>query len=163
MSEFTGFIVAWILVGMARHMETQLAKRNYVANIPVTQAAPPLKGEIVHTINAAPLATQHVEVKTSAVDRAKGFLIASVPLYLTFAAAVVAVVVFGFSVPLASLATLTIFFLSFTAAWVVGYCYTLQTSAEGVALYEAKQKWATIRDEQRWRWGWYERQIEGKQ
>jgi hypothetical protein len=96
-------------------------------------------------------------MRTSAVDRAKGFLIASVPLYAAFATAVVAVVVIGWSVPVWSLATLVIFWLSFTAAWVIGYTYTLTVSAEGVSLFEAKSKWDVIREEQRRRWEHYER------
>jgi fatty acid desaturase len=123
----------------------------------------PINAEIVHTIDAAPLATQHIEMKTSATDRAKGFLLASVPLCAAFACAVVAVVVFGFQVPLASLATLAIFLLMFVAAWVLGYTYTLTVSAEGVSLFEAKSKWDVIKEEQRRRWAHYEKLTGGDQ
>lgn len=119
----------------------------------------PINSTVGHVIDVAPTATQHIEVRTSAVDRAKGFLIASLPLYAAFATAVVGVVVLGFKVPLASLATLVIFLLAFVAAWVVGYCYTLQVSAEGVSLFEAKNKWDILKEEQRRRWEHYERQI----
>jgi hypothetical protein len=40
---------------------------------------------------------------------------------------------------------------------VAGYCYTLSISAEGVSHYEARNKWAVIREEQRRRWQHYER------
>jgi hypothetical protein len=123
--------------------------------------AMPLNAEISHTIDAAPHATQHIEMKTSATDRAKGFLLASVPLYAAFALAVVAVVVVGFRVPLASLATLTIFLLTFVAAWVIGYTYTLTVSAEGVSLFEAKSKWDVIKEEQNRRWAHYDRVTGG--
>lgn len=146
-------------------MDQIVKARNFVPAIPSksTAVAMPINSQVAHVIDVAPVATQHVEMKTSAVDRAQGFLLASVPLYAMFAAAVVAVIVLGWNVPFASMATLTIFVLSFTAAWIVGYCYTLQVSPEGVSLYEAKEKWQVIRDEQRWRWGWYERQMEGNE
>jgi hypothetical protein len=135
---------------------------NFVPAIPGRRELPamPINAEINHTIDAPLSATQHIEVRTSSVDRAAGFLLASVPLYLAFATAVVAVVVFGFQVPLASLATLTIFMLTFVAAWVVGYTYTLSVSAEGVSLLEAKSKWDVIRYEQQRRWAHFEKTVE---
>lgn len=130
----------------------------YVPAIPEKKMQPlPINTEINMTIDAPMAATQHVEFKTSAVDRAKGFLLASVPLYMAFALCVVAVVVLGWSVPLLSLPTLVIFMLSFTAAWVVGYGYTLSVSAEGISLYESVSKWSVIKEEQRRRWEAWER------
>ena len=137
--------------------------RNFVSAMPSRQSAPvamPINSQVAHVIDAAPVATQHVEMKTSAVDRAKGFLIASVPLYAGFATAVAGVCVVGWSVPIFSLATFLIFWLSFIAAWIVGYCYTLSVSAEGVSLFEAKSKWDVIRREQNYRWNHYQSQIE---
>lgn len=137
-------------------------RSNFVPAIASRHVMPamPINAEIVHTIDAPLSATQHIEMRTSSVDRAAGFLIASIPLYLTFSGAVVAVVVFGFQVPLASLATLTIFMLTFSAAWVVGYTYTLTVSAEGVSLLEAKSKWDVIRYEQQRRWAHFEKTVE---
>lgn len=137
------------------------SQANYVPAPIQRAAAPPMpiNSQVAHVIDAAPVATQHVEMKTSAVDRAKGFLIASVPLYMAFAIAVVAVCVIGWRVPVWSLATFIIFWLSFVAAWIVGYTYTLNVSAEGVAHYEARQKWGILREEQRRRWDHYEHQI----
>lgn len=137
-------------------------RSNFVPAIVSRHAMPamPINAEIVHTIDAPLSATQHIEVRTSSVDRAAGFLLASVPLYLTFSAAIVAVVVFGFQVPLASLATLVIFLLTFAAAWVIGYTYTLTVSAEGVSLLEAKSKWDVIRYEQQRRWAHFEKTVE---
>ena len=137
---------------------------NYVpAPIQRRTAAPmmPINSQVAHVIDAAPVATQHVEMRTSAVDRAKGFLIASVPLYMAFAVAVVGVCVVGWRVPVFSLATFIIFWLAFVAAWIVGYTYTLNVSAEGVAHYEARQKWDVIREEQRRRWEHYDKLTKG--
>lgn len=137
---------------------------NYVpasVNHPAPPAMP-INSQVAHIIDAAPVATQHVEVKTSAVDRAKGFLIASVPLYAAFAIAVVAVCVIGWRVPMWSLATFIIFWLSFVAAWTIGYTYTLSVSAEGVAHYEARAKWDIIAEEQRRRWDYYYQLLTGR-
>lgn len=117
----------------------------------------PINANVNHTIDAAPVATQHVEMRTSAVDRSLGFLIASVPLYAGFALLVLLVSIFFAGVPFLSLPALVIFWLSFVAAWIIGYCYTLSVSAEGVSHYEARQKWGVIKEEQRRRWAHYER------
>ena len=65
--------------------------------------------------------------------------------------------VFFAGVPFLSLPALVIFWLSFVAAWVLGYGYTLSVSAEGVSHYESRQKWAVIKEEQRRRWAHYEK------
>jgi hypothetical protein len=137
--------------------------QKYVPAGPVRRDLPamPLNASVNHTIDAAPVATQHVEMKTSAVDRSLGFLIASVPLYAGFALLVLLVSIFFGGVPFLSLPALVIFWLSFVAAWIIGYAYTLSISAEGVSHYESRQKWAVIREEQKRRWQHYERLTEG--
>lgn len=136
--------------------------QHFVPAGPVRRDLPamPINAQVNHTIDAAPVATQHVEMRTSAVDRSLGFLIASVPLYAGFALLVLLVSIFFAGVPFLSLPALVIFWLSFVAAWVVGYCYTLSVSAEGVSHYEARQKWGVIREEQRRRWEHYDRLTE---
>ena len=133
----------------AGQQTTALAKR------PRMEVLPP--ADTRHTIDVPMQATQHVEMKTSAVDRSLGFLIASVPLYGGFALLVLLVSIFFAGVPFLSLSALVIFWLSFVAAWVLGYAYTLSVSAEGVSHYEARQKWDVIKTEQRRRWEHYER------
>lgn len=137
--------------------------QKFVPAGPVRRDLPamPLNANVNHTIDAAPVATQHVEMKTSAVDRSLGFLIASVPLYGGFALLVLLVSVFFAGVPFLSLPALVIFWLSFVAAWVVGYAYTLSVSAEGVSHYEARAKWRLLEREQRRRWAHYEKLTEG--
>lgn len=114
--------------------------------------AAPINAEVSHTLDVAPHATQHVEVRTSGVDRALGFLISTLPLCGAFAATVVGIVVLGFGVPLLSLPTLVISFIVFVTGWVVVYCYNLAISPEGVSMYEATEKWAILRTEQQLRW-----------
>lgn len=135
----------------------QAASSRYVPAVRErTAPVMPINSNVALTIDAAPVATQHVEMRTSAVDRSLGFLIASVPLYGGFALVVVLVSVFFAGVPLLSLPTMIIFWLSFVAAWVVGYAYTLTVSAEGVSHFEARQKWDVIKEEQRLRWAHWE-------
>lgn len=116
--------------------------------------------EVSHRIDAPLSATQHVEMKTSAVDRSKGFLIAAVPLYAAFAIGVLALSIAFAGVPFWSFWSFCIFWLSFVLAWVWGYRETLMKSAEGIAHYEATRKWEIIAEEQRRRWDHYERLIE---
>jgi hypothetical protein len=153
-----------ITIEQQEGMGLRRPSQKYVPAGPVRRDLPamPLNASVNHTIDAAPVATQHVEMKTSAVDRSLGFLIASVPLYAGFALLVLLVSIFFGGVPFLSLPALVIFWLSFVAAWVVGYCYTLSVSAEGVSHYEARNKWAVIREEQRRRWEHYERLTGGE-
>lgn len=125
---------------------------------PVVRRMPP--GElnaVSHTIDVAPSSTHYVEMKTSAVDRSKGFLIATVPLFAGLALGMVLISVFFFDVPFLSLPALVIFWLSFVASWLISYVYTLAVSAEGIAMFEAKSKWDVIKREQRERWNYYKR------
>lgn len=119
--------------------------------------------QIGHTIDAPLSSTQHVEMRTSAVDRSKGFLLASVPLYAAFALGVVLMGVLFTGYPFWSFWSFAIFWLSFVLAWAWGYWQTLEKSAEGVAHYEARQKWGVIKDEHRRRWDHYERLMEERE
>lgn len=114
-------------------------------------------GQTSHVIDVQPSAQHIVTMKTSARDRAEGFLIATVPLFAAFALAIVLISVFFFSVPFMSLTALVIYWLAFVAAWLLAYVYTLAISAEGIAMYEAKQKWNVIKREQQERWNYYKK------
>ena len=113
--------------------------------------------QTAHVIDVAPSAQHIVTMKTSSRDRAEGFLIATVPLFAAFALAIVLISVFFFSVPLMSLTALVIYWLAFVAAWLIAYVYTLATSAEGIAMFEARQKWNVIKREQEERWSYYKK------
>lgn len=137
---------------------------NFVAPLyeePAPKAEIMPRYEVAHTINAPLSATQHVEMRTSATDRAKGFLIASVPLYAAFGLAVLVVSILYAGVPFWSFWSFAIFWLSFVLAWLVGYRETLIRSAEGIAHYESKRKWDIVAEEQRRRWEHYESLIGG--
>lgn len=144
----------------------QRPPQNYVpAHTGRTTAHPMSASELTalnnaqHVIDVPLSATQHIEMKTSAVDRALGFLIANVPLFAAFAVGVVLVSYVGFNVPFLSIPALVIFWLSFVAAWLISYGYTLSLSAEGVAHYEARQKWQVIKREQKERWNHYNKRL----
>lgn len=138
------------------------ASRSYVPATPERRVSvPPAQHSVAHVIDAPLSATQHIEVRTSATDRAKGFLIATVPLYAAFALGVVLVAYLLWDTPILSWSALLIFWLSFVAAWLMGYVWTITISAEGVAFYEAKQKWNIIKREQTERWDYYRGQIDG--
>lgn len=127
------------------------------AELPVA----PINANVGHTIDVSPNSQAKIDFKTSAVDRAWGFLIASVPLYASFAGGVLVVAAALWSVPILSFTALVIFWLSFVAAWLAGYAYTLAVSAEGVMFFEALQKWQVIKEEQRLRWEYYDQLTGG--
>ena len=131
---------------------TSLAKRQRMEVLPVQETR--------HTIDVPMQATQHIEMKTSAVDRSKGFLIANVPLFSAFAIGVWLLSGLITASPLFSFLGLCILWSSFVLAWLLSYWYTLRVSAEGVAFFEAKSKWAVIKDEQKRRWEHYDRMID---
>ncbi len=141
-------------------------KANFVAPLEVTAVAKRGKAQLLpvqetnHTLNVPMQATQHIEMETSAVDRSKGFLIANLPLFGAFAIGVWLLTGLLTETPLLSFLGLCVLWLSFVLAWLASYWYTLRVSAEGVSMFEAKSKWAVIKEEQRRRWAYYERQIE---
>ena len=102
-----------------------------------------------------PTATAYVEMKTSAKDRAQGFIIASMPRTFAFSLAVTLAAITLGGVTLG--AAFVILFSVFSVVEIASYVFTLAISAEGVASYEARQKWAVIREEQRERWNHYKR------
>jgi hypothetical protein len=128
---------------------------------PRIEVLPP--AETTHRLDVPMQATQHIEMKTSAVDRSKGFLIANVPLFGAFALGVWLLSGLVTTTPLFSFLGLCILWSSFVLAWLASYWYTLRVSAEGIAMYEAKSKWGVIQEEQRRRWQHYDRLIEGEE
>lgn len=127
---------------------TAVAKRGPVVALPVQDTR--------HTIDVPLQSVTNIEMRTSAVDRSKGFLIANVPLFGAFALGVWLLSGLLTSAPLFSFLGLCILWSSFVLAWLASYWYTLRTSAEGIAMFESKAKWAVIKEEQRRRWAHYE-------
>jgi len=155
-------------VSLKEQQETGMVKRNNF--VPAEITAPVRRGpaqvlpvqDTSHTLNVPLAATQHIEMRTSAVDRSKGFLIANVPLFGAFALLMWLVSGVFALAPWFSLTALLIFWLSFVLAWLASYVYTLRVSAEGIAMYESKQKWNVIKEEQRRRWEHYNQLKDGE-
>ena len=121
---------------------------------PKAQLAPlPINDSIM--VNVTPTATSHIDMRTSAQDRAIGFLIASVPRTFAFslAVAIAGIVLAGWSLAV----SLVVLFGLFSVVELASYIFTLLVSAEGTAHYEARQKWAILRTEQKERWAHYKK------
>ncbi len=102
-----------------------------------------------------PTGTTHVEMKTSAQDRAWGFLIASTPRTFVFSLAITLVSMLATDIGV--IAGIVMLVSIFSVVELASYIYTLTISAEGTAHMEAKRKWDVIEREQRKRWKHYER------
>lgn len=153
-------------VTRAEQTEAGLLRRpNYVRGevLPPERRRGPLVPlqDTSHTLDIQPTATQHIEMKTSAVDRSKGFLLANVPLFGAFAMGVWLLSGLLTTAPLFSFLGLCILWSSFVLAWLASYFYTLYISAEATARYEARRKWDVVSEEQRRRWDYYDRLTGG--
>lgn len=113
--------------------------------------------ELVTTLDIAPNATSYVEMKTSAQDRAWGYLIASIPRTFFFSLGLTLVAILATGIGL--VAGIVMLIVTFALIEMISYGYTLAISPEGTAHYEARQKWAILRFEQRQRWKHYSRQA----
>ena len=129
-----------------------------IARRPRVEVLPP--AETTHRLDVPMQATQHIEMKTSAVDRSKGFLIANLPLFGAFALGVWLLSGLVTATPLFSFLGLCILWSSFVLAWLASYWYTLRVSAEGIAMFEAKSKWRIIEKEHDRRWQHYDKLAE---
>jgi hypothetical protein len=129
-----------------------------IARRPRVEVLPP--AETTHRLDVPMQATQHIEMKTSAVDRSKGFLIANLPLFGAFALGVWLLSGLVTTTPLFSFLGLCILWSSFVLAWLASYWYTLRVSAEGIAMFEAKSKWRIIEKEHDRRWQHYDKLAE---
>lgn len=156
-------------VSHAEQRQTGMVQRrnNYVQASPVEVTAIAKRGpaqvlpvqDTRHVIDVPLQSVTNIEMRTSATDRSKGFLLANVPLFGAFALGIWLLSGLLANAPLFSFLGLCILWSSFVLAWLASYVYTLHTSAEGTAHYEARQKWGVIREEQRRRWQHYERMI----
>ena len=106
-----------------------------------------------HTALDVPLnAIQMVEVRTSEIDRSKGYLMRTLPLSAAFA---IVATIAGITLaqrPFLSWSAFLIFWLSFVGAWMFGEYRHGKSSPNSVALAEVKRKWDNIdaNDKRRW-------------
>jgi hypothetical protein len=106
----------------------------------VLPPAQPIHYEMDSRLNITPTATQHVEHRTDPIKRAQGFKIVTREMGIVYGAAMVGLCWAFAGVPLLSVPALIIFITIYSITWGFAYFHTLQTSAEGVSLYEAKGK-----------------------
>lgn len=130
------------------------------ADLPAQQTGSALAyPELVTELDIAPNATSYVEMRTSAQDRAWGYLISSIPRTFFFSLGFTLVAILATGIDLVTgFVTLIV---TFALVEMISYVYTLSISPEGSAHYEARQKWAILRYEQRQRWAHYRRQNGG--
>lgn len=137
-----------------------LRPSKYVSAQPVVVAdrRPQPRAEIMpptndYSVNVIPTATASVDFRTSAQDRAWGFLIASTPRTFVFALGMTLIAMLATGIGV--VAGIVILISMFSVIELGSYWYTLRISAEGTAYMEAKRKWAVIEREQRARWAHY--------
>ena len=98
-------------------------------------------------------ATQHLELKTSSVDRAKGFSLVTGQLSAVLGIIAVIAAVVGWGHPLFTLGTLATFVSAYCVTWVGAWFIYNVFSVEGVSLIESLLKWKFLFREQAYRQG----------
>jgi hypothetical protein len=129
---------------------------NFLVPRPAPRAMQALPtSDAVQQIDVAPAATVQTVVSTSQVDHSKGFLIRTLPLALAFSIAALVVTVGLLAVPLMSLRTLVVIFVTFAAVYAWAFWQDLKTSPAGIALYHTQNLWKHIHAERKFRHDWY--------
>ena len=114
----------------------------------------------VYSRRAPQGATQHIEMRTSHVDRAKGHLIFNVPMIAIVALLVPVVKAMATEAPVTVMAGLTLWFVTFAILWAGTWVVSLVISAEGIGLISELLKWKLLFREQDRRWQHYERMVD---
>jgi hypothetical protein len=120
---------------------------------------PPAPAPIVRRVEVLPpephevspaLPVQTVQkVTTSAVDRAKGFSIVSIPLAAMAGFVAFLVAVGLFSVPIVSGAALVVLFGTFAGVWLVAWIWHQSASPDGITLWTVILHYKLLRHEQK--------------
>lgn len=138
-----------------RQLPAHQPRQNFVPALPARQVERRPDAN-TYTIDVPLASTQHIEMRTNAVDRAKGFLLSNIPLVAAFALGVSILRVTATGAPFWTMATLAWFWAVFVLAWLISYCVTLLLSAEGVAFFEAYSKWRLLGREQENIWRYHD-------
>ena len=136
---------------------------NYVPAIPDKKPkniVVPITGEIV---SCETVAKVNLNNDTSARDRALGFLIMNVPLFGSFGIVVWALVSWSSGYVLLNFFGFLVLWGSFAGSWLLTYIVTALLSPEGIALYEAYQRYLILKTEQRNRWKIYEEKVKNRE
>lgn len=119
------------------------------------EVLPPSPGE--YTVRAPQGATQHIELRTSMVDRALGHLITNVSMLFVFSWIVPIAKAVVFQSPVTALSALTLWFMTFAVLWAGTWIVALVISPEGIGLLSELLKWKLLFREQTYRWQHWER------
>lgn len=132
---------------------------NFVVPTPPRQQLPAQSSHTM-TLGVTSSSTAVIDVRTSHVDRAKGYLLSTVPLCFFGSLCVVILRTAWYSAPFLSVLTLAWFFVVFVLAWLASYIvgYVIQ-SPEFVMLFEARGKLRLLEREQVERWKYYNQEA----
>lgn len=133
-------------------------RQQHPANfLPAVQRPPNMPAQTGHhlTLDLTPNATQHVELRTSAVDRAKGHALSTSILGIVLGVLAVLGLWALRGEPYLSFWLFIVFWLTFAAVWAGSWFWAQLVSPEGVSLFEAWRKWNVVEREQSERWQYY--------
>ena len=136
-------------------------KKEYQQATNFVAAEPMQRAEIIRVNDALPMlpnATTNVELKTTYTDRSKGFQLATLPISVAFGIGALVVALLGFSVPIFSIAALSVFWIAFLGWWLLGWLIHHVASPDGIALVQALLMYRYLRREQQQRHRRYHRE-----
>lgn len=134
------------------------AQRGYVSATPDPRPnLPPAITSHSTIVDVPANAIQVVSVQTTEVDRSRGYLLRSVPLYIAFAVGMVIVAVALFEEPVLSWTAFIVFWLSMVGAWMFGEYKSAQSSPYAANIMEIRRKWDNIDRNDMRRWDAWER------
>jgi hypothetical protein len=117
----------------------------------------PVDTNSIIQFDSQPGATSHIEVKTSFLDRAKGFTLMTSQLSLLYGAAFVVIGRVVADIPIFSIWGLLMFLIAYSVTWGIAYMQTLHFSPEGIQARESDKKLSIIEMDVRKRWEMLER------
>lgn len=139
--------------GLLRRVE-----RGYVPALPEQRLnLPPAVTSHSTIVDVPANAIQVVSVQTTEVDRSRGYLLRSIPLYIAFAVGMMIVAVALFEEPVLSWTAFIVFWLSMVGAWMFGEYKSAQSSPYAANLEEIRRKWNNIDVNDKRRWDAWER------
>lgn len=100
-----------------------------------------------------PSSTTQTVIKTSAIDRAKGFNISTSRLSWAFALAGSLIAIWGYSAPVFSVTTLLFAFTAYATAWVIAWLSYQFVSPDGATILHAFLAYRLVRHHQKDRKG----------
>jgi len=140
------------------------SNQNFVAPIAQPSRRQPMQAipvDVNYEIAVPLQSTQHVEMRTTAVDRAHGFAIRTRQLGLIIGLAITVAAIVLVKVPILSFWSLAIYVMTYATVWLWAYYLDLKHSPEGIARNESDRKWDVIERHQARMWDHYDRLITG--